>query len=91
MSDYRGFPQAGARSTAVDEGLRAYMIRVYNYMAMGLALTGLAAFATMTSGLAPVLFVGPMKWVVLLAPLAMVMFLSFPTTQIYKALLQQPI
>lgn len=77
MSDYRGFPQAGARSTAVDEGLRAYMIRVYNYMAMGLALTGLAAFATMTSGLAPVLFVGPMKWVVLLAPLAMVMFLSF--------------
>ena len=77
MSDYRGFPQAGARSTAVDQGLRAYMIRVYNYMAMGLALTGLAAFATMTSGLAPVLFVGPMKWVVLLAPLAMVMFLSF--------------
>ncbi|MEP6826466.1 MAG: Bax inhibitor-1/YccA family protein [Aestuariivirga sp.] len=77
MSDYRGFPQAGARSTAVDQGLRAYMIRVYNYMAMGLALTGLAAFATMTSGLAPVLFAGPMKWVVLLAPLAMVMFLSF--------------
>ena len=77
MSDYRGFPQAGARSTAVDEGLRAYMIRVYNYMAMGLALTGFAAFATMSSGLAPVLFVGPMKWVVLLAPLGMVMFLSF--------------
>jgi uncharacterized protein len=35
--------QAGAY--AVDEGLRAYMLRVYNYMAMGLAITGIAAYA----------------------------------------------
>ena len=77
MSDFRGFPQAGAQSTSVDQGLRAYMIRVYNYMTMGLVITGLVSFATLNSGLMPVLFNSPLKWVVLLAPLAMVMFLSF--------------
>lgn len=77
MSDFRGYPQAGARSVGIDQGLRAYMIRVYNYMAMGLVITGLAAVATLSSGLMPVLFGTPLKFVVLLAPLAMVMFLSF--------------
>lgn len=77
MSDFRGYPQAGARSAGIDQGLRAYMIRVYNYMAMGLVITGLAGFATLSSGLMPVLFGTPLKFVVLLAPLAMVMFLSF--------------
>src|SRR3954451_17320998 len=50
MSEYHGSPttspfgQAAGRATvAIDEGLRAYMLRVYNYMALGLAITGLAA------------------------------------------------
>ena len=50
MSDYnRNVPtspwgQAAGRTTvAVDEGLRAYMLHVYNYMVIGLAITGLAA------------------------------------------------
>jgi uncharacterized protein len=77
MSDYRSYPQTGARTTGVDQGLRSYMIRVYNYMAMGLVITGLAGIVTMTSGIAPVLFGSPLKWVVLFAPLAMVMFMSF--------------
>jgi uncharacterized protein len=48
MSDYdrnvaaRGF--GAARAEAIDAGLRAYMIRVYNYMAAGVALTGVVAF-----------------------------------------------
>ena len=48
MSDYdrnvaaRGF--GAARATAIDAGLRAYMIRVYNYMAAGVALTGLVSW-----------------------------------------------
>ena len=42
----RGF---GARTdVAVDEGLRAYMLRVYNYMAAGIALTGLVAYVLFT-------------------------------------------
>ena len=50
MSDYdrnvaaRGF--GAARAEAIDAGLRAYMIRVYNYMAAGVALTGVVAWLT---------------------------------------------
>jgi uncharacterized protein len=47
MADYN--PRAVAHPTAVgviDAGLRAYMLRVYNYMLAGLALTGIAAYAT---------------------------------------------
>jgi FtsH-binding integral membrane protein len=37
-----------AGSVAIDEGLRAYMIRVYNYMGIGLVLTGIVAYAFFT-------------------------------------------
>ena len=33
----------GQTTVAIDQGLRAYMLRVYNYMVLGLAITGLAA------------------------------------------------
>jgi len=86
----RGFAQtAGARAGAViDEGLRAYMLRVYNYMALGLAITGIVAMGTFLMAVtnasgAPqltqfgiFLFTSPFKWVVMLAPLGMVFFLS---------------
>jgi uncharacterized protein len=82
------------RAVAYDMGLRAHMIRVYNYMAGGVALTGVAAWFTyqlaggadinvtggMISGLTPIgraLFNGPLMWVLVLAPLGLVFFLSF--------------
>jgi FtsH-binding integral membrane protein len=40
------FPGAGRATVAVDAGLRAHMIRVYNYMAGGVALTGVLAYIT---------------------------------------------
>jgi len=45
--DYRTYPRASAATTAavLDAGLRAYMLRVYNWMASGLALTGIIAYA----------------------------------------------
>ena len=51
MSDldrnYTAARRVGAdRAVVIDEGLRAYMIRVYNYMAMGVALTGIASWLT---------------------------------------------
>ena len=49
MSDYRTTPAARygqAAGAAVDQGLRTYMLTVYNYMAIGLAFTGLAAIGT---------------------------------------------
>src|SRR6266436_875364 len=38
-----GRPLTGAEAAVVDEGLRAYMLRIYNYMVLGLAITGFAA------------------------------------------------
>ncbi|BCH33794.1 membrane protein [Mesorhizobium sp. L-8-10] len=69
----------GARSDALfDEGLRQHMLRVYNYMALGLVLTGVVAF---TVASVPALYVPifstPLKWVVMLAPLAFVFLFSF--------------
>jgi FtsH-binding integral membrane protein len=60
---------AQAQSAALfDEGLRKHMLRVYNYMGAGLVITGLIAFFVVSS---------PLKWVVMLAPLAFVFFFSF--------------
>lgn len=61
-----------------DEGLRQHMLRVYNYMGAGLVLTGLiAALVSTNAGLMAAIFHTPLKWVVMLAPLAFVMVLSF--------------
>jgi uncharacterized protein len=72
----------GRAAVAVDEGLRAYMLRVYNYMAIGVALTGVAAFATYqmvltNPALQQTLFGGPLYFVLLFVPLGLVFFLSF--------------
>jgi FtsH-binding integral membrane protein len=62
----------------LDEGLRQHMLRVYNYMGLGLVMTGLVAFIV---GTTPALYVPifstPLKWFVMLAPLAFVLFFSF--------------
>ena len=42
------------RAVAIDAGLRAYMIRVYNYMAIGVALTGVVAWLTFNAGGRPI-------------------------------------
>ncbi|MCS7267585.1 MAG: Bax inhibitor-1/YccA family protein [Geminicoccaceae bacterium] len=61
----------------IDEGLRSYMLSIYNYMGLGLALTGLTAFVVATSpALMALIFGTPLKWVVMLAPLGFVFFLS---------------
>jgi FtsH-binding integral membrane protein len=69
--------RAQAEAAAVDVGLRAYMLRVYNYMCVALALTGAVAFFVSTSPtLLQAIYGTPLMWVVFLAPLGMVFFLS---------------
>ena len=70
---------ARATSTQVDidVGLRQYMLSVYNYMAGGLALTGMVAYFAAASGFYQAIVGTPLFWVVLLAPLGMVLLLSF--------------
>src|SRR3954447_26328988 len=116
MSDYERnvttapFGQAigHAGSIAVDEGLRAYMLRIYNYMVLGLAITGAAALGTymlsvttdpsiaalklrdglMLTAFGKALFVSPLKWVVIFAPLGLVFLLSFGIERMRPAMAQ---
>ncbi len=84
--------KAATRTTVVmDEGLRAYMLKVYNYMATGVLLTGIVALisfkisvVTDASGaiisfteFGNALFFSGFKWLVMLAPLGIVFYMSF--------------
>lgn len=84
-------------AAAIDQGLRSYMLKVYNYMGLGLVLTGVVAYAlssfaittdpsqaaasladgTLLTGLGVALYTSPLMWVLALAPLGLVFFLSF--------------
>ena len=71
------FAQPGLAVPATDEGLRSFMLSVYNYMGLGLAITGIVALAVASSPAIYVpIFTTPLKWVVMLAPLGFVFFLS---------------
>ncbi|MBV6657764.1 MAG: Bax inhibitor-1/YccA family protein [Devosiaceae bacterium] len=87
-----GYAQQGVQTAAgIDEGLRAYMLRVYNYMALGLAITGIAAMGLFQlavvqdasgaivglTGIGEAIYTSPLRWVIMLAPLGAVFFLSF--------------
>ena len=74
-----GVDAARGRSSEIfDEGLRQHMLRIYNYMCLGLFVTGVVALVVgSTPALYVPIFSTPLKWVVMLAPLAFVLFLSF--------------
>ena len=96
-----------ADAAAVDAGLRAHMLRIYNYMVIGLAITGFAALgvymAAVTNGAAGaagrigntyltsfgvMMFASPLKWLFMLAPLAMVFVISFGIQRLKPATAQ---
>ena len=76
----------------IDQGLRSFMLGVYNNMTIGLAITGLVAIGismlaiagvsptgkvTAMTPLGQALYLSPLKWAVMLAPLAFILFFSF--------------
>ena len=69
-------PAVGTRAD-IDVGLREYMLRIYNYMASGLALTGIVAYVFAQSGYYVQVAHTPLIWVIMLAPLGLVMWLSY--------------
>lgn len=79
MVDYKqNVSSAQQQSVTYDEGLHSYMQRVYNYMAGGLGFTGIVAFLTASSpAMLQAIYGTPLQWVVMLAPLGFVLFLSF--------------
>ncbi|MCW2364294.1 MULTISPECIES: Bax inhibitor-1/YccA family protein [Sphingobium] len=66
-----------ASEVAYDAGLRSYMLSIYNYMASGVLVTGIVALLFASSGFAAQVLVTPLRWVIMLAPMAFVMVLSF--------------
>ena len=73
----RSMSRSQAVEAEYDLGLRSYMLGVYNYMASGLALTGFVALlVSQQHDLMLAIFGTPLKWLVLLAPLGLVFFLS---------------
>ena len=82
---------ASAEKHAIDEGLRAYMLKVYNYMASGIFLTGIISLLlfklsvvmapdgsiTALTSLGNALYNSALMWVVMLAPLGVVFYMSF--------------
>ncbi|BCP55669.1 membrane protein [Kaistia sp. 32K] len=91
------FGAARAETGVVDQGLRSHMLQVYNYMAIGLMITGAAALGMfklavtsdpsqavgqmanglMLTSIGAAIYSGPLMWILVFAPVALVFFLSF--------------
>jgi FtsH-binding integral membrane protein len=84
----QGTPVGRTETGVIDQGLRAYMIRVYNYMASGVAITGVVAYLVYAMSVVDTgaglqltsfgqfMFASWFKWVVIFSPLALVFFIS---------------
>jgi len=76
--DRRFMTRTEAEAAQIDVGLRQHMLRVYNYMASGVALTGIVALLVASSpAMTNAIFGTPLAWVVMLAPLAFILVISF--------------
>ena len=85
---------SSAETHVIDEGLRAYMLKVYNYMASGVFLTGIVSLLlfnlsggyniqvtqmgiTGTTSIGNAIYSSPLSWIIMLAPLGIVIYMSF--------------
>jgi FtsH-binding integral membrane protein len=80
----------GVPRAARDAGLRSYMLKVYNYMASGVLLTGIVAmlFASSSIGQEIMLGGGLLRWLIILAPLGFVFAMSFGYNRMSESTLQ---
>lgn len=80
------FASAASRTSTYDASLRNYMVKVYNFMAMALCLSGGIAFLVASSpSLMQLIFGTPLAWVVMLAPLGFVIFFGAKINKISAA------
>lgn len=91
QTGFSSVPRAGdavARRATYDTGLRAHMLKIYNYMTSGVLLTGIVALLAYSSGLAVNFASGPLMWIVALSPLAIVFAMSFGANRFSTPTLQ---
>jgi uncharacterized protein len=100
--DFRAYPSSRAAQSAavLDEGLRAYMLRVYNWMASGLVLTGVVAYAITALGFGDLFYhqvmtprgiaIAPtgLGYLAMFSPLAFVLVLSFGVNRLAASTVQ---
>ena len=78
----------GVPRAARDAGLRSYMLSVYNYMASAVLLTGIVAMLFAGSGYAATVMQTPLRWLIILSPLAIVFAMSFGVNRMKTSTLQ---
>ena len=91
QTGFGAVPRAGdavARRATYDTGLRAHMLKIYNYMCSGVLLTGIVALLTASTGLVYTLMQGPLMWLVILSPLAIVFAMSLGANRFSTTTLQ---
>ena len=77
------FASSASRTSTFDSALRDYMVKVYQYMSIALAISGLVAFMVASSpALMQAIFGTPLAFVVMLAPLGFVIFFGFKLNSI---------
>src|SRR6188508_45604 len=79
----------GVPRAARDAGLRSYMLKVYNYMASAVALTGIVAMVFANSGFAAQVMATPLRWLIILSPLAIVFAMSFGVNRMKESTLRR--
>lgn len=86
MTNMANAPQLNSRTSlnpSLDGGLREHMVRVYSYMTIGLAITGLVAFVVGTTpAFYQPLFSSPLVWIVIFLPLVFVLALNLSINSI---------
>ena len=82
--------ELGVGAAAVDEGLRSHMLKVYNYMASGVMLTGIVAMLFANSAFGQNLMIngGLLKLVIVLSPLALILVMNFGLNKLSTTALQ---
>ncbi len=91
MQNYQSYGRAGVDTSTAqyDQGLRKYMLGVYNYMASGVLLTGvIAMLVSQSPAMLNAIFGGPQAYLVMFAPLIFVMVLSFGVNKMSSGTLQ---
>ena len=79
---------AGVPRVARDAGLRSYMLKVYNYMASGVLLTGIVAMVFANTQFGVQVMTSPLRWLIIFAPLAIVFAMSFGVNRMKESTLQ---
>jgi len=85
---FESVPRTGGEvNVSYDEGLRSYMLSIYNYMCSAVLLTGIVALVSAESGFTASIMGTPLWWVVVLAPLGFILAINFGLAKMSKGTL----